>query len=211
MERRVGNYLIHNESVVPRPEQLRKIASTAMLLAHNAEAFRIPPTKKHLQPVYFWVDAAYHSDDTEFLRTSGRFTRYPSVSVNREDGIEYIDGYQDDWSMRYRELMQLADSKGRWTSGILQEFRFRWTDEEVVLSEGKVYEVPSADRDEIEASYRILNNLGDEKLTDEEYQEIGFMQTARGSRFVTRKDCGHLLGEMRRRRDNLGTDAIIVA
>lgn len=205
---RVGNFLVSDKDLIPRPEQVRKLAVTAMVVAQDAEAFRVPFTRKKVEPVVYWVDAKIHNSNAEmtdeFLRTSGMYTRRAaSILADPENGAEYVGRYDDRWGMRYRELTQIADNKGRWTSGILSELSFEWDAHSVLLAEESVYEVPSVEAGDIDLAQQIVEAMIAEGQVQDAFaysDTIPLNPTGRARHFVTRNRCAQLLSELRTRR-----------
>ena len=214
----VGDFLISDKEIIPRPEQLRKLAIVAMSVARDAEAFRVPFSKKKVEPVYYWVDAKTsnsNSDMTdEFLRVSGMYARRAvSISADPASGFEYVEAYDDRWGMRYRELSQIADEQGRWTSGMLSEFSFEWDAYSVLKSQGAVYEVPSVESGDIDVAKQYVDALISAGEIDQAFtysDAIPASETARGRHFVTRNECSRLLRELRQRRTR-SIDEILAA
>ena len=203
----VGDFLVSDKEIIPRPEQLRKLAIAAMSVAHDAEAFRVPFSKKKVEPVYYWVDAKIlnnNSDMTdEFVRVSGMYARRAASIGAHADGFEYVESYDDRWGMRYRELNQIADEQGRWTSGILNEYSFEWDSYSVLKSQGATYEVPSVEGKDIDIARQIVDAMMAEGEIDQAFaysDTIPATETARGRHFVTRSGCDKLLRELRQRR-----------
>ncbi len=204
----VGDFLVSDKEIIPRPEQLRKLAIVAMSTARDAESFRVPFSKKRVEPVYYWVDAKMSNNNSdmseEFLRVSGMYARRAvSISADPESGFEYVEAYDNRWGMRYRELSQIADEQGRWTSGMLSEFSFEWDSYSVLKSQGAVYEVPSVEAGDIDVAKQYVDALmanGDIAEAFAYNDIIPTAETARGCHFVTRRECGRLLRELRQRR-----------
>lgn len=213
----VGDFLISDKEIIPRPEQLRKLAITAMSVARDAESFRVPFSKKKIEPVYYWVDAKISNNNSEmtdeFLRVSGTYARRAaSIGADPVSGFEYVESYDDRWGMRYRELSQIADKHGRWTSGILNEFSFEWDAYSVLKSQGAVYEVPSVEGGDIDVARQLVDAMASEGAIDEAFAYsdiIPATETARGRHFVTRNGCNKLLRELRQRRSRPIDEAMV--
>lgn len=206
--RQVGDFLVTDVEIIPRPEQLRKLAIAAMSVARDAEAFRVPFSKKKVEPVYYWVDARISNNNSdmtdEFLRVSGMYARRAArILPDAASGFEYVEEYDDQWAMKYRELTQIADENGRWTSGILSEFSFEWDTYSVLKSQGAIYEVPSVEGGDINLARQLVDAMITEGAVNEAlaYSDtIPATETVRGRHFVTRTGCDKLLRGLRQRR-----------
>lgn len=139
----------------PRVSQMRAIAFTALMIAHENKLMRDVPRGMRVSrdPARFWREHAYYDNNTVHYATIGKYSRViDSVRVNTEDGLEYgVEHELPRKRLFYQYLAESRDNDKTWSAGQLTQFAFEWDDISVSRAEVMTKVLPAIDQADIDA------------------------------------------------------------